>query len=161
VKVTLLLADMGQNDPTGKLNILGAGWNITAVGPAGVTPDAALAVFIEAPWDRCNRPLEIVLDLVSEDDEPVVVPLGTEPGPLRITHSLVAVPAPGAPNGSPGFNSFLINLRGGLPLAPGNWYRWRAFVDKEHEGSWEARFYVQRQQTAPTFGPGGSGAPVP
>jgi hypothetical protein len=156
VKVTVLLADMGQNDPSGKLNILGAGWNMTAVGPAGVTPDSALAVMLEAPWDKCNRPLEVVLDLVTEDDAAVLVPLAgpdSEPAALRISHSLVAVPAPGAPNGSPGFVAFIINLRGGLPLVPGNWYKWRAFVDKEHEPAWEARFYVQRQQQAPTIGP--------
>jgi hypothetical protein len=154
VKVTLVLADMGQNDSTGKLNILGAGWSVTAVGPTGVTPDSALAIFLEAPWDRCNQPLEVVLDLVSDDEEPVNISMGETRTPVRLAHTLVAVPAPGAPNGSPGFVSFLLNLRGGLPLAPGNWYKWRATVDKEHEDLWEARFYVQRQPTVPTFGPG-------
>jgi hypothetical protein len=121
---------------------------------AGVTPESAVAVFVEAPWDRCNRPLDLQLDLVTEDEKPVVIAVGPEPSPVLIRHSVVAVPAPGAPNGSPGFASFLVNLRGGLPLAPGNWYKWRAFVDKEHDEAWEAKFYVQRMPTAPTFGPG-------
>lgn len=152
MKVTLLLADMGQNDQSGKLNILGAGWSVTAVGPQGLTPDSALAVFVEATWDRCNRQLHIALDLVTDDDQPVQIPVGDDLVPLRIEHDLVAVPAPGAPNGSPGFVSFMINLRGGLPLSAGNWYKWRATVDKEHDPNWEARFYVQRQPTAPTIG---------
>jgi hypothetical protein len=152
VKVNVILADMGQNDPSGKLNILGAGWSVTGVQANGLSPNSALAIFIEVPWDKCNRELELVIELLSEDGEPVMLPLPEGLQPLRIAHKVVITTPPGAPNGSDGHHAELVNLVGGLPLSPGTWYRWRVSIDDEHREGWEAKFFVRRQPTAPSFG---------
>jgi hypothetical protein len=54
--------------------------------------------------------------------------------------------------------NFLINLQGGLPLAPGAWYKWRLTLDGDHEPQWSVSFFVNRQQTMPTFGAASSPA---
>ena len=157
MKLDVVLADTGTQDPLGKLNLLGAGWSQTVIGPNGLTPDTAVAVFIEANWDECNRETEVVLELLNADLEPVVVPLASGPEPLRVVQR-VTIPTPqGAPNGSPGSFTLLARFQGGLPLQPGSWYQWRATVEGRHEDNWKARFYVQRRPSVPTIGSGGHG----
>lgn len=152
MKANVLLADTGTQDPNGKLHLLGVGWSQTQIGPTGLTADAAVAVLLEVPWDRCNREIEIVLELVNEDGMPVALPTGDGPQPLRIAQTLVIPSPPGAPTGSTGHANLLVQLQGGLPLNPGAWYSWRVTVDKETHEAWQAKFFVQRQQSAPTFG---------
>jgi hypothetical protein len=143
---------MGQNEATGKLNILGAGWSVTTTQANGLTPNSALAVFVEVPWDRCNRELRLSMALVTEDGQPVAVPTADGHQPLVITQPLVIAPVPGAPNGSTGHHAMMINFQGGLPLSPGRWYKWRVTVDGESRDDWEARFFVRRQPSAPSMG---------
>lgn len=152
MKIVVILADTGTQDPQGKLNLLGAGWTQTESGPNGLTPDSAVAVFIEVPWDRCNRELDVVLELLTEDGHPVLLPVDGGPQPLRVGQRLVVPPPGGAPNGSPGQAALLANFQGGLPLTPGSWYKWRVTVDKEENDAWQARFFVRRRQSTPTFG---------
>lgn len=155
MKVTVLLADVGTNDPLGKLNLLGVGWNQTQVQPNGLTPDMALAVIIEVPWDQANREIHVLAELINEDGQPVELPVSPDKQePLRIEHRPVATPPVGAPNGSPAQLGILVNLHGGLPLQPGAWYAWRVSVNGEQGDDWQAKFFVRRQASAPTFGRG-------
>lgn len=152
MKINVILADTGQNDPAGKVHLLGAGWSVTAVQPTGLTPDSAIAVFLEVPWDRCNRELVVVLALINEDGTPVELPMPDGTQPIRFHHNIVVPSVPGAPNGSPGQATILVAIQGGLPLAPGHWYRWQVEVGGQTDPQWHASFFVQRQASAPSFG---------
>ncbi len=152
MKINIVLADAGTQDPLGKLNLLGVGWAQTQVNPNGLTPDSAVAVLMEAPWDMCNRELTVILELLTEDDSPVPIPVESGPQPLKIVHRLTIPSPPGAPNGSPGTANLLAQFHGGLPLQPGAWYHWRVQVEGKTDPMWIARFYVRRQPTAPTLG---------
>lgn len=157
MKLHIFLADYAQNDLAGKIHALGVGWGQTQIQPTGLTPSQAVVVLIEVPWDQCNKPLSLVLELVTEDGQPVPIPTdesgSTEP--LRFESQVLAVPPPGAPNGSPGKTSLIANLAGGLPLNAGHWYTWRATLDGKTSSDWEVLFYVARQPMQPTFGGGG------
>jgi hypothetical protein len=72
--------------------------------------------------------------------------------PIRVSQPIVVASTPGAPNGSDGQVAVLVNLKGGLPLAPGNWYKWRASIGGQEDAAGEAKFFVQRQPGVPTFG---------
>lgn len=156
MRVNVVLADQGQQDPLNKIHLLGAGWAATTLTPQGMVPDQAVAVFIEVPWDRCNRPITFALELLNEDGSPVELPFGpppAEPQALRLAQDIIAVPPPGAPNGTPGNARVFLSLNGGLPLAPGRRYVWRATLDGQTREEWEAGFFVLRQQQPPQFGP--------
>jgi hypothetical protein len=152
VKVNVVLADYGQSDPQGKVHLIGAGWSMTAVGPKGLTPDSCVAVFLEVPWDKCNRELPVEVQLVDEDGNAVIIHTPAGDQPVHLTNPLVIATIPGAPNGSPGCGAVVLNLQGGLPLAPGHWYTWRVSVDSELRDDWSARFFVQRLPGVPTLG---------
>lgn len=158
--VKIILADTGTQDPFGKTNLLGAGWAVTQLGPHGQTPDQAVAVFIEAPWDRCNRPMQFRMELLNQDGDAVELPTGPPPAPtapLVIDASITVTPPPTSPNGTPGTAAFFANLVGGLPLAAGQRYTWRVTLDDETEDGWQAGFFVARQQQPARFGPAAPG----
>jgi hypothetical protein len=68
MRVTMMLADAAQ-ESGGKLFILGGGWSVT--GPT--IPPSAVALKIDVPWDQANRRHHWVLELVTEDGDPVVI----------------------------------------------------------------------------------------
>ena len=97
MKVRLVLADYGQNEAaTGKVHLLGAGWSQTAIGADGFTPSCAIALFLEVPWDMCNRPLPVVLELLDEDGRAVSVGPEGHQQPVRVLHQPMLVPPPGS-----------------------------------------------------------------
>lgn len=153
--VNVVLADTGQQDPFGKTHLLGAGWSTTQAGPNGQVPDQAVAVFLEAPWDRCNREMPFLLQLLDSDGHPVALPNpepDQPPAPVQVESVITATPPQGAPNGTPGTASFFVHLQGGLPLAAGQRYTWQVTLDGETNESWRAGFFVQRQAAAARFG---------
>ena len=152
MKINIILADLGAQDASGKLNLLGAGWSYIGVLPSGLTSDIAVAVTIEVPWDQCNRELDFVLELIDDDGKAFEVPVGDERKPVRLSQKLVVATTPGAPNGTPGSATVLVQLQGGLPLTPGRSYRWRAVLGNNEDEAGEARFFVLRQPSVPTFG---------
>lgn len=154
MKINVILADIGAQDASGKLNLLGAGWSQISVLPSGRTSDFAVAVLMEAPWDKCNREIELVMELHDEDGKPVMIPGPVDPQPLRISQQIIVPTIPGSPNGSPGTANMLMNLQGGLALYPGASYRWVLTIDGERDDAWTAGFFVQRQPAAPTIGGG-------
>lgn len=150
----MVLADTGQQDAYGKTHLLGAGWSTTQVAPNGLVPDQAVAVFLEVPWDRCNRDLAFVLQLLDADSQPVQLPtVEDQPSStLRVESVVTASPPPGAPNGTPGTASFFVHLQGGLPLTAGQRYSWQVSLDGETDDAWRASFFVQRQHAPTRFG---------
>ena len=66
MKATILLCDAAQATD-GKLNMLGAGWNVIGPQPAPF----AIALLIDVPWDETGRSHYFELTLVDADGRPV------------------------------------------------------------------------------------------
>ncbi len=143
MKVAVLLADKGTTNPqAGTLNLLNLGWAVTQLqrGPAGlITPAHAVAVFYEVEFNRCNRSLPLIVELLNEDGQPVAIPGG--PPSMRIEQQIVVFPPPGAPNGTPGRGNLMLEIVPGLPLSPGR-YAWNVTLDGDHNEDWSGSFYV-------------------
>lgn len=158
----MLLADKGKANPQQQtLDLLNAGWTTTTltVGPAGMmTTPQAIAVFFEVELARCNRPLNLQIELVDEDGQVIQLPGPAGPQPMRVTQSVTVRP-PAAPTGTPGTGNALIEMFPGVPLSPGR-YSWRVNLDGEHREDWEAGFYVNAPPSIPAFGSGVSGPSV-
>jgi hypothetical protein len=77
MKVTMLLADAVQA-VSGKLYILSGGWSLIGPDPA----PTAIAIKIDLPWEMADRPHTLQLDLLDEDGQPAMLPLGTVDNPV-------------------------------------------------------------------------------
>jgi hypothetical protein len=157
MKVSILLADKGTaNPPAGTLNLLNVGWvqtqlnNAPAVPGGMITPSHAVAVFFEVEHQRCNHPIELVLELLDEDGQPVTVPGPQGPQQIRVSNFLTVASPAAAPIGASGTGNALIEIIPGLPLAPGS-YRWNASLDGEHLADWFAAFRVLPPAQAPNI----------
>ena len=145
--VNVVLADRGQTDSNGKIGLLGAGWSAVAVGPNGDIPTQVVAVFVEAPWNECNKLVQVSMALMNADGRFVQVPGSPEPansdgsGPLRFNQEITFSPPEGAPPATAGTASFMIELMGGLPVGPGT-YRWVVEIDGKSNPSWSTGFSV-------------------
>jgi hypothetical protein len=158
VKVRLVLADTGRLLGSA-VSLLNAGWTATtAVAlPAGgwTLPGQAVAVFLEASWDELNKPYTLKLELV--DDEGKLVQFARPDGvvqEVRIAYSVIMQPVPGAPNGTPGNASVLVDLvAGSLRIsAPRHRYIWRAGVDEDDQAKDEIGFWVNGPLQQPVIG---------
>jgi len=160
MKISVLLADKGTPNPQqGTLNLLNVGWTQTVLRPAGsvvpggfLTPAHALAVFFEVEPRHCNHPIDLVLELLDEDGNPVQVPGPAGPQAMRITQQVIVQSPGGMPVGSPGTGNALIEIVPGLAIAPGG-YEWRVGMAGESNDDWVARFQVlSLPMSGPVFG---------
>lgn len=115
----MILCDAAVADPTGKVNMLGAGWSLTT----SPTAPHAVAILIKVPWDRTNQQIPLILELVDSDGRQVA--LQTSDGEQKIGGAAgieVGRPA-GVVAGTPIDASFVLNVPS-LPLTSGR-YEWR------------------------------------
>jgi hypothetical protein len=135
VKAKLLLADSAQV-ASGKLYMLGGGWNITGPQPQPF----ALAMLIEVPWDRANEQHRIRLELLDADGQGVIVPLpdGSE-GPLVIEADFEVGRPPGLKRGAPLNVPLAINLAP-QPIPPNGRYEWRLSINGDTDENWRETF---------------------
>jgi len=171
MKLSILLADKGTANPQqGTLNLLNVGWVQTQLVPSPVplpgvqggliTPPHAVVVFFEVEPAFCNRPIELVLSLLTDDGQPVEMPGPMGEQPVRVS-SVVTVPSPAmAPIGSPGTGNALIEIFPGLLVPPGA-YRWDATLAGEHHDEWFVSFRVLPPPQMPTFTFGAAAATPP
>lgn len=150
MKVTFLLCDHAVV-ADGKLFINGGGWTVTGPNPV----PSALALLIDVPWDQANRRLPLVVQLFSEDGQPVTQDGPMGPQPLRVQAEFEVGRPPGIPPGAPLTVPIAVNLAP-IPLSPGGYY-WDVEVDGEREADWRARFVFRPAQATPTadYGPAG------
>lgn len=130
----MILADSAQV-ADGKLFILGGG--ISTIGPR---PQAiGVAIRIEVPWDRANRPHLWRLDLLDEDGHPVMV----QDRNLVVQGKFEAGRPAGIRPGSPLSVPLAITFPT-LPVTPGGSYTWQLSIDGETSVDWRQSFFVKK-----------------
>jgi hypothetical protein len=159
VRVSVLLADRGTpNLASGTLNLLNVGWSVTRFQPAPsggpfhsglyLTAPHVVAVFFELEQAHLNHPIELLLELLTEDGRAVDVPGPAGPQPMRM-QTEITVPSPGGlPLGTPATGNTMLEMFPGLPIGPGA-YVWRATLARDQDNAGEARFNVMAAPMAP------------
>ncbi len=169
MNISIVLADVVRPNGPGAvtLNLLNGGWNVTVAQPvpepdaaegAGYAlPPQAVAIFLEGSWDQLNRPMPMTIELVDDEGNPAFLAVG--PGQVRPAHIVQEMTIPsvaGAPNGTPGTATFMMELGpGALRIsAPRRRYMWRVSIA---DAVAEAGFWVHAPQPpAPVVGRPGS-----
>jgi len=142
MKVTMMLADNAQA-VAGKLYILGGGWSMIGPDP---TP-FAIALKIEVPWDEANRQHQFRLDLLTADDQPVMVPTPEGERPVQLQGNVEVGRPAGLLAGTPLDSVSAINFLP-MPIPPGGRYVWRLTIDGRTEENWQVAFTTRAAQPA-------------
>ena len=137
MRATLVLCDAAQA-VGGKLYILGGGWSFITPGASAM----ALAILVEVPWTATNEPHTLHIQLVDQDEQPVL--LGPENKPVTIDGTLEVGRPPGHPQGTP-LNVPIAFTIPPLPLAPSQRYVWVLSVDGETDDNWRVAFNTRAQ----------------
>jgi len=130
----MMLADSAQA-VGGKLYILGGGWSQTGPMPS----PSAVAMKFDVPWDQANHRFRVLLELLTADGDPVMIPGPEGEQPLRVEGQLETGRPPGLKQGSPLDAVMALNF-GPVPLQPDSRYEWRLTVDGQHEAEWSLPF---------------------
>lgn len=133
-QVTLVLADYAQV-ADGKLNLIGAGWDMTT--PHGAP--FALGGLISVPWSETPAEHRLLLELVDGDGRNVLIQgAGGRLVPVEVTVSFATGPHPNIKPGMTTTVPFAINLPP-QRLEPDSLYEWRATIN-DQPGAWNATF---------------------
>ena len=127
----------------GKLYVNGGGWSITSPGAP-----SAIAIKLDVPWDRTNRPLELRLRLVGQDGEPVLVPGPEGPQPVEIVGNAEVGRPSGLAQGADVDFPLAFQI-GPLPLRPGRRYEWLLDIDGETQEDWRLTFSTRPDEAGP------------
>jgi Family of unknown function (DUF6941) len=126
-----------------KLFINGAGWELCST----PTPPHAVAVLVAVPWGQTNQPHPYRLQLVDEDDAPVVQPGPTGQVTIEASGSFEVGRPPGVPHGIEIGVPLVLNV-GPLGLEPGKGYHWQLSIDNHADDAWRLTFRTLRQGAA-------------
>ncbi|MGV8874267.1 MAG: DUF6941 family protein [Rhodococcus sp. (in: high G+C Gram-positive bacteria)] len=158
--VRIMLADYAAVDASGKVNLIGGGVDVLGFDPATAVT-APFCVLVTISFDRKFVGDSPAVELVLEDSNgsPVQVTdvLGNSQA-IRIGSAdpLAAPNFPGAnmPDASLARpkTQMVLNFQNGLPLPPGQMYRWRVKIDHETRKHWVENFFVPGLSSGPTFG---------
>ncbi len=126
IRIHMLLCDSAQVS-SGKLYILGGGWNNCS---AGLT-NMGVALNIIVPWDMSNRTFKWSLELFTEDNEPVLI--GDPPTqPVILSGEFEVGRPPEWPRGM--FLSVPLAMNAtGIPLKHNKGYFWEFKLDGNAE----------------------------
>lgn len=147
MRATIILCDFAEQDqPGGKVHILGAGWSVTGPQPAA----HAVVVLIKVGWDESNRQHEFIVRLTDADGGVVSVPSPAGTQELSFSGRFEVGRPPGIPQGSEIDTSFIISLQP-VPLPGGQRYTWRLEVDQQEHAA--EGFFVRGIAPVPQPGP--------
>jgi len=157
VRATVLIADFASPDPQSKINIVGAGWQITGIAASGLTPALAVVGLIELPPRYVGDEVAVSLALTDEAGELVKMagPVG-EPTAMRV-QQLLKMERPSVPGVLLGDRvwtkaSTVLYFANGLPLQQNQAYEWSLEVDGVANQQWIARFFVAGSPPGPVIG---------
>lgn len=149
----MLLADYLILDPARKLNVIGGGVTVAGSNPlTGLTAPIAVFVSVAVPTTFYDAECSIELSLEASDGSLVSVPVPqSESQPLQVTQTVTftepEVLVEGVPKGFLRSRGLLaISFPTGLPLPPGNGYKWRLKIDDETRDDWAEEFIVVSQE---------------
>jgi hypothetical protein len=151
--VRIFLADYAVADPGGKVTIVGGGIAIIGVNPATGTT-APFTVVASVSFDPKSIGESPAVELMLEDEQGQLVQLPGQPGPLRVGTSEKLNPpvlqGANVPNDAIRPRAQIVfQFQNGLPLAPGNGFRWRVKVDQETQPEWTETMYVPTASAGP------------
>jgi hypothetical protein len=160
-RAVILIADFANVDAGGKLNLLGAGWQVVrraapSPGAPPALPPHSVVVIIDIPPAHVGEQFAMTLILNDAHGEPVTIenPILGEPQALRIQQlvTVQAAPVPGVPPGEvAGRVQAVIGLQA-LVVDPGIPYTWTLEIDGHRSYHWQAVFFVAREEVPPVFG---------
>jgi hypothetical protein len=151
MRAVMVLCDFAeQEQPGGKVHMLGAGWSLTGPAPA----QHAVVVLIKVGWTESNRPHPFILRLTDGDGLVVKVPSPAGLQALEVPGRLEVGRPAGLPEGSEIDASFLVQLQP-LPLAGGQRYTWRLEIDGREIAS--ESFFMRAMPQPPAAPPGDPG----
>ena len=134
MRVTIILADYAQvATAEGKLNVIGAGWNVIGPDP---TP-YAVGLLVELPWVEANQPHRLVLELHDADDQPLR--LGPDGSVPRVEAQFEIGRPVGHPYGQPLHMPMAFNFQP-MPLPAGQRLAWVVTIDEMSDDHWRAGF---------------------
>lgn len=119
----------------GKLFISGGG--ISRFFGPGLPPGSSIALLLLVPWERTNELIEIDLQLLTQDGQPVNDAMGVE---IRIKAQTEVGRPPGLEKGIPIDLPITFQV-GGLFLTAGR-YTWKLSVNNETAEAWQLSFTV-------------------
>lgn len=158
-RVAVVLADYAQADAIQKVNVLGAGWQVTGIDPnTGNTAPQTLLVVVDISPDHAGENYALEAALYDDAGELVLVPGPTgQLIPLRIGQTVTAEPPvfPGRqvpPRLLWSHAQMVLSFPGGLTLAVGRAYTWRVRIDGDDSRNWGATFFVTGPPAAPVLG---------
>ncbi|MGL5826275.1 MAG: hypothetical protein ACRCYU_15900 [Nocardioides sp.] len=158
-RVVLFVADYAGVDPTGKVNAVGALFNVTQIDAgSGMTPPQHLVVLIEVPPKYVNDTFTLVIDLRDvATGEVVTTATPTGPQALRVSQTVrVELPVLSrgvqVPTDLRARSMSALAFPTGLPLKPGAGYRWRVEIDGQSRPQWYAEFHVLESTPMPRVG---------
>ena len=155
MRASIILCDFAEQDqPSGKVHMLGAGWSVTGPAPA----PQAVVVLIKIEWTEANRPHDFALRLTDGDGAVVHIPTPAGTQGMEFAGKLEVGRPPGIPHGSEIDTSFVVPLQP-LPLTPGQRFTWRLNFG-EHEAASES-FYVRPLPQQLTISPAAPPTPEP
>lgn len=148
-RVVVLLADYAVADASGKLNVLGAGFTITALQPnTGLTAAMFVTIMVDVPPKHISKDFPLSIELRDTDTDQAVSVAGATGNPdvLRVQQLVKASPThiPGAylPDTLWSRVQLVMGFPNGLPLQPGGFYHWRVEIEGQHRPDWSAHFHV-------------------
>lgn len=145
--VSIFLADFANADPAGKVNAIGAGWHVVAMGEMGGTAPHSLVVLISTAPPVNDVEFNTRLTLRDSAGSVVQIPGAADKvQPLDLLQA-VKVGLPRVDESVPrdklwGQGKIVVNLPTGLPLVAGEQYEWSFEIDGVGERHWVAPFLV-------------------
>ena len=127
----------------GKLYINGGGWSVTGPGAT-----SAIAIKLDVPWDRTNRPLQLRLRLLGQDGDQVTVPGPEGAQPVEIVGEAEVGRPAGLAHGADVDFPLAFQI-GPLPLQPGQRYEWVLDIDGETQRDWHLTFSTRPEAAGP------------
>ncbi|MGW3386919.1 hypothetical protein [Streptomyces cinereoruber] len=157
MQVSIFLADFANADPSGKVNAIGAGWQVVAMTETGATSPHALVVLISA--DPVVGEVEFQTNITLRDASGAVVQI---PGAVGESHDIQARQK--VRLNRPILRQFpqqdrlrshgkiIVNMPTGLPLKAGQEYEWMFEIEGVSEARWRAPFFVVSPSQMPKPG---------
>lgn len=141
MRASIVLCDFAeQEQPGGKVHMLGAGWSLTGPMPA---PHAVVA-FIKVAWTEANEKHQFFLRLTDGDGHVVTTTGASVPQPLEFSGMLEVGRPAGLPSGSEIDVNFVVSLQP-LQLIPGQRYTWRLEIDEGEDRVEASEGFMVRQ----------------